>query len=218
MRHTLVVPDNEGNGFHGIYCFLRNETLIVAVSPDLLAAFYPRAERWCQADVLDIERFRRLIDYPVDQIIGPAFIGYTDQTMFCPFSAEGTRLLGSKDLSSLESLRAACNTLEWKHGGIQLGGQPVIGAFHGERLVSVSGYEIWGDSIAHIGVVSHPHYRGKGYGKAAVSRLTEEALNRGLVPQYRTLDANKSFMAIATRLGFERYATTLAIRLKRSHQ
>jgi GNAT superfamily N-acetyltransferase len=217
MRHTLVVPDNESNGFHGLYCFLRNQTLIVAVSPDLLATFHPRAEGWCQADVLDIERFRRLIDYPIDQIIGPAFIGYTDRTMFCPFSAEETRLLGSEDLSSLEALQAACNALEWKHGGSQLGDQPVIGAFHGERLVSVSGYEIWDGGIAHISVVTHPQYRGQGYGKAVVSKLTDEALKRGLVPQYRTLEANKSSMALGNRLGFERYATTVAVRLKRSH-
>jgi hypothetical protein len=46
-----------------------------------------------------------------------------------------------------------------------------------------------------------------------VSGLTGEVLKRGLVPQYRTLEANKSSMAIARALGFELYATTVAVRL-----
>jgi hypothetical protein len=83
-RHTLLVPDGESNNFHGIYCFLRSETLIIAVSADLLEVFRLRAESWSQAEVLDRERFQRLIDHPIDRIIGPAFIGYTDRVAFRP--------------------------------------------------------------------------------------------------------------------------------------
>lgn len=212
---TVVAPDAESNNFHGIFCFLRNQALIVAVSPDLLAAFRPRAQGWCQADVLDIERFPHLIDHPIDRIIGPAFIGYTDRAIFRPVSVEGVRFLGEEDIEALKTLQAACGALEWEHGGTHLGEQPIVGAFDGERLLSAAGYEIWGGTIAHISAVSHPQYRGQGYGKAVVSKLTEKSLNRGLVPQYRTLDANKPSMAIAARLGFERYATTVTVRLKR---
>jgi predicted GNAT family acetyltransferase len=149
-----------------------------------------------------------------DRIIGPAFIGYTDRTTFRPVSVEGVRFLGGRDIEALKTLQAACSALEWEHGGSQVGDQPIIGAFDGERLLSVAGYEIWGGTIAQIAVVTHPKYRGQGYGKAVVSKLTEEALNRGLVPQYRTLQANSSSMTIARELGFERYATTVAVRLK----
>jgi GNAT superfamily N-acetyltransferase len=215
-RQTLVVPDAASGNFRGIYCFLRNRTLIVAVSSDLIDAFRLRAESWSREDVLDETRLRRLIDYPIDWIIGPAFIGYTDWTTFRPVSREGVRILKPEDLRALEILQAACDPLEWEHGGSRLGDQSAAGAFDGERLVAVAGYEIWGGSIAHIGVVSHPHYRGKGYGKAVVSKLTKEVLNRGVVPQYQTLDVNKPSMELADRLGFERYATTVAVRLKSS--
>jgi predicted GNAT family acetyltransferase len=81
-------------------------------------------------------------------------------------------------------------------------------------LVAVAGYTVWGDVIAHIAVITHPQYRGQGYGRAVVSRLTEEVLRQGLVPQYRTLEANQPSMAIARTLGFAYYATTVAVRLK----
>jgi len=217
-RYTLIVPDDESNNFYGIYCFLRNQALIVAVSRDLLDAFHPRAENWFHADVLDEERFRRLIDHPIDRIIGPAFIGYTDRTIFRPVSVGGVRFLGGEDIEALKTLQAACSAFEWEHGGSRLGEQPVVGAFDGGRLVAVAGYQIWDSGIAHISVIAHPQYRRYGYGKAVVSELTEEALNRGLVPQYRTLVANKSSMVIANGLKFERYATSVALRLKRSRQ
>jgi hypothetical protein len=39
-RQTIVVPDADSADFHGIYCFVRNETLIVAVSEDLVDGFF----------------------------------------------------------------------------------------------------------------------------------------------------------------------------------
>ena len=63
-----------------------------------------------------------------------------------------------------------------------------------------------------IAIVTHPAHRGRGLGKAAVSAIARIALARGLVAQYRTLCANTPSMAIARALGFQRFATTLAIR------
>jgi ribosomal protein S18 acetylase RimI-like enzyme len=185
-------------------------------SDDLVNGFRARAVTWSPADVLDEERFRRLIDYPTARIVGPAFIGYTDRTAFRPVYDQEVRLLSFKDVEALEALRAACSAVEWEHGGSDFGDQPLVGAFNGEELVAIAGYEIWGGGIAHISVVTHPRYRRRGYGKAVVSRLTEESLGRGLVPQYRTLEVNSSSMTIARSLGLERYATTVAVRLKPS--
>jgi predicted GNAT family acetyltransferase len=68
--------------------------------------------------------------------------------------------------------------------------------------------------IAHIAVVTHPSHRGRGYGKAAVAHLAARAIAEGLLPQYRTLDSNQPSLRIAEALGFQRYATSVAVRLK----
>ena len=93
------------------------------------------------------------------------------------------------------------------------GDAPVAGTFAAGVLAAIAGYEVWGDAIAHISVVTHPAHRGRGLGAAAVSRIAAEALERGLLAQYRTLEANASSLAIADRLGFQPYARSLAVRL-----
>jgi predicted GNAT family acetyltransferase len=89
----------------------------------------------------------------------------------------------------------------------------VAGVFADGVLAAAAGYEVWGETIAHIAVVTHPAFRGRGLGAAAVSRIAAEAVERGLLAQYRTLEANAPSLAIADRLGFQPYARSLAVRL-----
>ena len=66
---------------------------------------------------------------------------------------------------------------------------------------------------SHIGVVTHPAYRGRGYGRAAVSAATARGLEAGFIVLYQTLLANAPSVALATELGYQPYATHLAVQL-----
>jgi GNAT superfamily N-acetyltransferase len=211
---TLVVPHAGLSDYHGLFVFLRHTLLVVSVPPHLLDTWCPQAVGWLPADVLQEDRLRCLVGDAAERIVGPAFVGYTERDTFQPAHTGEVRVLGPHDGTAFTALQAACSPLEWEHGGSQLGDQPVVGAYDGAHLVAVAGYTLWGGSIAHIAVVAHPQYRGQGYGKAVVSGLTAAVLSRGLVPQYRTLEANTPSMALARVLGFERYATTVAVRLR----
>jgi len=193
---------------------LRQGLLVVSVPGHLLDAFRLQAVEWSPADVVQETYLRHLVGETVERVVGPAFVGYTDQAAFQPVSAPGARVLGPQDAPAFAVLQAACSVREWEHGGSDLGAQPVVGADAGGQLVAVAGYTVWGGVIAHVGVITHPQYRGRGFGCVVVSQLTEEALQRGLVPQYRTLETNVPAMAIARALGFVHYATTVAVRLK----
>jgi predicted GNAT family acetyltransferase len=70
-----------------------------------------------------------------------------------------------------------------------------------------------GGTSSHIAVITHPDFRGRGYGRSAVAHLAARALAAGLLPQYRTLVANHSSIHVAQSLGFELYATSMAVRL-----
>jgi GNAT superfamily N-acetyltransferase len=148
-------------------------------------------------------------------VIGPAFIGYADGGTFVGCADAEARLLDDTDAEAVADLRSSCDALEWQHGGAA-DGSTCVGIFRGARLAALASYERWGDRIAHIGIVTHPGYRGQGLARAAVSALTKVALSRNLVGQYRTLVSNKSSMAIAQRLGFQCYAMSLAIRMSQS--
>jgi RimJ/RimL family protein N-acetyltransferase len=89
---------------------------------------------------------------------------------------------------------------------------PVYGCYAGRTLAAAGMLEPWGDRLLHVGIVTHPAHRGRGYGTAVVSRTTADGLAEGRVVQYRTPQANLPSVAIASKLGFQRFAHTLAVR------
>lgn len=144
-------------------------------------------------------------------IIGPAYLGYAEAVAAPAHSA---RVLDAADAAAVRELESACDGTEWEHGGsAPLDGCPLSGVFVSGRLAALAGYEVWGGSIAHISIITHPGFRGRGLGRSAVARLAARALSAGLVPQYRTLGSNLASVRVAESLGFCRYATSLAIRL-----
>lgn len=143
-----------------------------------------------------------------ERAIGPAFVGYAE-VMAAPRHA--VRTLEAADASAVEALQTVCDPVEWDHGGSSLE-QPCSGVFAGGRLVALAGYEVWGGAIAHLSIVSDPAFRGRGYGTAAVAHLATQALAAGLLPQYRTLMANRASMRVGEALGFQPYAVSMAVR------
>jgi hypothetical protein len=144
--------------------------------------------------------------------VGPAFVGYNDLKHFRPVSSPSTRPLTVEDKKAIDRLRAACTVEEWEAGGSEFKPGAMVGAFRGEELTALAGYQLWGDQIAQIAIVTHPGFRGQGHATTAVSALTEIVFERTLVPQFRTLESNIPSMAVARQLGFIQYATSLAVR------
>lgn len=145
-------------------------------------------------------------------VIGPAYIGYA--TEVTP-PAQPVRALDTAADAygpAIDELRAHCPEDEWSHGGAAKE-HPCSGAFVGNRLVSLASYEVWAGGIAHLSVITHPHFRNRGFGLSVVAHIAARALQEGLLPQYRTLEANRSSKRIAERLGFEEYATSVAARV-----
>jgi hypothetical protein len=147
--------------------------------------------------------------------VGPAYVGYTDLKHFLPVFLSTTRGLTDQDEKAVNALRDACTVEKWAHGGSEFRPTEMVGVFKGPELAALASYQIWGRQIAHISIVTHPAFRGQSYATAAVGSLTQTVLERTLVPQYRTLEGNVPSMAVARRLGFVHYATSLAIRALR---
>jgi GNAT superfamily N-acetyltransferase len=149
----------------------------------------------------------------LERVIGPAFIGYADAATFQGCDDAGARLLEDSDAQAMRDLRAACADEEWEHGGAAPRAT-AVGIFESGELAALASYQRWGDWIAHVSIVTHPQRRGRGLGRRAVSAITRLALRGGLVAQYRTLVENRPSLALAERLGFRRYALTLALRIR----
>lgn len=206
MPHGPALAD-----YHGIFALFREGRAMVSLPAERfeeLSAILPPSPlhpgSWAAA-------FREL----GLRVIGPAFIAYTETLP--PDGGCTARELQEEDMASVARLRAACDPQEWDHGGSDLAEVPCSGVFTAEgEIAALAGYEIWSGTIAHISIVTHRDYRGRGYGREAVAHLAKRAQSAGLLPQYRTLEANAASMKIATALGFQHYATSVAVRLGES--
>jgi hypothetical protein len=212
---TVVRNGPDLAGYRGATVVFRPPACVVAVPHDWYELAAGRLGRRPAAAVFDIPLLREVFGSAVDQVIGPAWLGYADAGDFTPAPTMGTRLLTDQDLPALRRLAAACGPTAWAHSGIRPGSSQVFGCHAGGGLAAAGMLEPWGPRLLHVGIVTHPAHRGRGYGKAVVGAITAHGLAAGGVVQYRTLQANGASVGIARALGFQRFAQTLAVRLTR---
>src|SRR5262249_4981965 len=92
---------------------------------------------------------------------------------------------------------------------------PLFGCFTiGNELVAAAMLEERDEGVLFLGVITHPDYRGSGYGSAVASYAPSHGLAAGGILHYQTLEANIHSAAIARKLGYQQYGTTLAVRLR----
>ena len=199
--------------YRGATVVLRPPACVLAVPADWYEPVASRMSQRPPAEVFDVSVLRQLFGAAVDQVIGPAWLGYADASDLRPGPTLGTRLLTNQDLPELQRLAAACGPTAWEHSGIDPARPPIFGCFADDRLAAAGMLERWGDRLLHLGIVTHPGYRGRGYGRAVVSAMSTYGLATGGVLQYRTLQANLPSVGIAWAVGFQRFALTLAVRL-----
>ncbi len=207
-----IVASSGPCAYTGCYVMEFGGAPVVSLPVDELELNRAAIEQWRAGVLRHLAFVEGVFGDRVVARVGPAYIGYTDRKHFRPVSLSTARRLTDKDEEAMHALREACTIEEWEHGGNESRPTEMVGAFKGHELAALASYQIWGEQIAHIAIVTHPTFRGQGYATAAVSCLTHNVLERMLVPQYRTLEGNAPSMAVASRLGFIHYGTSLALR------
>ena len=203
---NVVTHGEELQGYSGALGLSRDGAATISVPPDReeeLRELLGGLEDGCAP-----EQFAAALAPVAAMVLGPAYLGYATEIRDDDSLA---RALSDDDAGAVERLREACGEEEWDHGGSSLE-VPCSGVFCDGQLVALAGYETWGGTIAHLYIVTHPGYRGLGFGKGAVAHIARRALADGLLAQYRTLDSNTPSIHIAEALGFQRYATSMAVR------
>ncbi|WP_161958485.1 GNAT family N-acetyltransferase [Ornithinimicrobium cavernae] len=74
-----------------------------------------------------------------------------------------------------------------------------------------AGYVVWADALAHMGVLTNPSARGRGYGVLAAAVGTNAALAAGLIPQWRARWDNEASKRLAQALGYELAGTQTTV-------
>jgi GNAT superfamily N-acetyltransferase len=208
-----VVAHHQLVDYQGVWLFRHHASLCLSVPPDSVKSIQAVVRAYTVESLFSETGIRALLGPRIERIIGPAYQGHVERPQFRSAPHPGVRVLSRADHVALQQLADACEVDAWEHAGIAFDEPHVFGCVADDRVVAVARYRPAWEEAVSIGVVTHPAYRGRGYGRAVVSAATAQALEAGFIVLYQTLLANAPSVDLATGLGYQPYATHLAVRL-----
>ena len=214
-KQDILCPHFYLKGYNGIFVMKIFGKHIVSAPENKVSVFSQTINRG--HDLYRPDLLRALLGESFDKYIGPSWIGYPCQEGSVNDPADCVRLLPRGDESRhalLEQLRASCGPTEWSHCGIDEASEYVALLCAGGIVLSAASYQNWCGKIAHIGIITHPQFRGRGYAQKVLQSITERIRKQGLLPQYRTLCDNAPAIKAAANCGYEEYASHISVRLK----
>ena len=200
--------------YKGAWIFEHKGCCIVTVPPPLRDEIVSKIATIPDSCRLTKDCARELFGDRMLHVIGPVYQGALEPDYFKPFTRHATRLLTSNDRGLLETLLSECDPADVEDSGVRMNSMPLHGCFVNCQLVSVAKEIDISPYAMQVGILSHPSFRGQGYGKAAVSAAVTAIFAQGKVVCYQTLSANATSVALATALGHRDYARHLAVRLR----
>jgi hypothetical protein len=147
-------------------------------------------------------------------VSGPGLLGLTART---PGGAPG-RLLGEGVLAFADryvehDLERQCPPDDVTEVGLGTMTERFVLLDDREATTAGSGYDEWEGILAHLGVLVPPALRRAGLGTLAAAMATNDALDSGLVPQWRARVENLASLGLARRLGYEAVGTQTTVLL-----
>jgi ribosomal protein S18 acetylase RimI-like enzyme len=210
---VVVTPHAELRGYRGVWFFVRAHSAVVSAPSE----WVPRLERVHASagaeELLSPASVLRGLHHAAGEIVGPSFQGWLRAERFRPVAPDGVQRVTESKAAVLSALRSSCSPEEWEHAGIEPRAEQVWASFQEEQAVAVGQLRFHSDGAVDPCVITHPAHRGQQQALRLVSAMAHEALSAGRLVLYQTLLSNDPAVSLALRLGFEQYATLLAVRL-----
>ena len=108
----------------------------------------------------------------------------------------------TNDPAAVQDLEKACPPDDVAEVGLRGMSRALVTLDELDQPAAGAGYAEWEKIIAHLGVLTPPAFRRRGFGLIAAALATNEALDLGLVPQWRSRIENDASRSTAARLGF----------------
>lgn len=119
-----------------------------------------------------------------------------------------TRALSAADAAQFAEFAAETPEDEFDEAFVELDHWLVFGTFVDGRLVSAASMYPWdGTTLADLGVITLPAFRGRSLARRTVRAICAAALQRGHEPQYRCQVDNDASIALARAAGFTLFGT-----------
>ncbi|MGR6317091.1 GNAT family N-acetyltransferase [Micromonospora soli] len=143
------------------------------------------------------------------EVVGPAWLSYLDPADFVPCGGDVERLPVGHP--AVKDLIARVDQADADEAGLDGIASDAFVVRDADEVISASGYRPWLDTAAHLSVLTAPGGRGQGLARVVASAAAADALDRGLVPQWRA--RVEPSRRVAGALGFREVGSQVRLRL-----
>jgi hypothetical protein len=133
------------------------------------------------------------------RVVGQAVLGFTDRYAELE-GLEGVPV--ADEPAAVAALERACPPDDVTEVGLAAMSRVFVTLDDRDHPTAGAGYEEWQGILGHLGVLTPPEQRRSGRGTTAAALALNDALDAGLVPQWRTRVDNVASRRMARRLGF----------------
>ena len=134
------------------------------------------------------------------RLLGEAVLAFTDAYL----EHEGLEsAVVSDEAQAVADLERQCPPDDVTEVGLAAMGQRFVLLDDRDAPTAGAGYEEWQGILGHVGVLTVPALRREGHGLLVGALAVNDALDAGLVPQWRARRENAATLALGRRLGFE---------------
>ena len=201
-------------GYRGLWCLRRAERVVVSAPWAWVARLEQLWAGWARGRFLDPATVAASLCDNCERCIGPVFQGNLDPERFQDVASPSVRPVLTSDRAGIDRFRERCGEEGWSVSGLKDVGKLAYVYADGAEITAMAGLREKSDEVGDLCVLTEARFRGEGRGAAVVSAVSRDALARGYLLLYQTLEQNRAAVRLAMSLGFERYATNLAVRLK----
>ena len=162
------------------------------------------------AGLLDQSRLLRCCEGHRARVVGQAVLAYTDRYA----TLDGLRDVPVADDPAVAvALEKSCPPDDVSEVGLAELGRIFVTLDDRDAPTAGAGYDEWQGILGHLGVLTAPEHRRTGRGTVAAALALNDALDVGLVPQWRSRVENVGSRRLARRLGFAEIGaqTTVAL-------
>ena len=185
---------------------------VASVPPSRVAGVRGRLASLGTGELVDCDLWAGMLRRGAETL-GPAALAYADANCFRAPAPDQCIERRSPHDDRVVALVEACGAADAGESGIVNSTSPLFTLEESGVAIAASGYTVWSQELAHVGVLVHPGWRGQGLARAVAAAAIAHALNADLVAQWRarlTLTASRQ---VARSLGFIELGWQLSLRL-----
>lgn len=144
------------------------------------------------------------------RLLGEAILAFTD----CYVEHDGlTAAVVTDDPDAIAELERSCPPDDVAEVGLSVMSQQFVTLDELDQTTAGAGYAEWQGILAQLGVLTPPPLRRSGNATLAGAIATNDALDAGLVPQWRFRRDHRASLALSRRLGYRPVGTQTTVLL-----